>query len=83
MNSIQLRRLQNRLGVEVIAFKDVVLENTTIPTDLFGNIRIIYKSCHLLRRNKEDLFGPKGVNMERKNPLPKNGSGFGNLSGLI
>jgi len=42
----------------------------------------IYKPCHLPRRNKEDLFGPKGVNMERKNPLPKNGSGFGSLSGL-
>jgi len=50
--------------------------------DLFGNLNIIYKSCQRLRRNKEDLFGPKGVSIERKNPLPKNGSGFGNLSGL-
>ena len=83
MNLIQLRRLQKGPEVEVIVFKDVVLENTIIPTDLFGNIRIIYKSCQPVQRNKEDLFGPKGVSMERKNPLPKNGSGFGNLNGLI
>jgi len=50
--------------------------------DLFGDLKVIYKSCLPHRRNKEDLFGPKGVNIKRKNPLQKNGSGFGNLNGL-